>query len=68
MYEYLIKYSYYQNGRRIKEKDTFWGNNTQEAVDICRAENEELFSEYFGRIEQVLVDNWNSWDIVEDWE
>lgn len=68
MYGYMIEYSYYRDGRRIKEEDEYWGNNTQEAVNICRAENIELFADYSGRIEKVWVDNWSSWDIVDDWE
>ena len=53
MYMYEITFSYIQDERRVKETDTFYGNNTQEAVDICRAENLCMFAEQFGRIETI---------------
>lgn len=68
MYEYLVTYSYYQDGRRIEEYDTFFASNAQEAVDECRAENVYLFSEMFGRIESVHRDSSRTWDVCENWE
>lgn len=68
MYEYMIEYSYYLNGKRVKEKDIFFGDNTQEAVDTCRAENNYYFSEGFGRIERVLKECYNGWEERDNWE
>ena len=68
MYEYLIIYSYWKNNRRVTEKDTFYAGNDQEAVDHCRAFNEELFAVNFGRIESVCRDESKTWDIRVNWE
>lgn len=68
MYNYLIYYSYWQDGRRIKEKDLFWGDTTQEAVDNCRHENDYQFSEQLGRIENVYKECNDCWEEREDWE
>ena len=68
MYNYLIYFTYWQDGRRIREKDLFWGDTAQEAVDNCRAENLYEFSEQFGRIEEVYKEYEDHWGEVEDWE
>ena len=68
MYEYKITYSYWQDNRRVKEHDIFFASSSQEAVAHCRAENNYLFSEMFGRIESVLRDTGRAWEAREDWE
>lgn len=68
MYTYKITYSYYQDGERIKEYDIFFGDNDQEAVDNCRAENAQLFSEQFGRIESVYIELADCWSQRNNWE
>ena len=65
---YMIKFNYYQEGKRIKETDTFWADSAQEAVDMCRAEYHTEFSDHFGRIECVYREGFNSWDVVESWD
>ena len=59
---YKIKWSYYEDGQRVKETDIFWGDNAQEAVDTCRAEYLNDFTNKFARIESVWLDQ------VENWE
>ena len=68
MYTYKITYSYIEKGRRVKEYDLFRGKDTQEAVDICRAENIHYFSEQFGRIESVYIELTDCWSQRNDWE
>lgn len=68
MYYYKIIWSYWQDGRRIKDQDVFHGDNTQEAVDTCRAEYINEFADCFGRIEEVYKECPDCWDYRDDWE
>ena len=68
MYTYKITYSYFEDGRRVKEYDIFHGDSTQEAVDSCRAENIHYFEEQFGRIESVYICLTDCWSQRDDWE
>ena len=65
MYMFEITFSYIQDGKRIKETDVFYGNSTQEAVDICRAENLRQFADQYGRIE-IIFDEYAQ--PATDWE
>lgn len=68
MNEYLIVYSYWNNGRRIKEYDTFFACSAQEAVNECREESELIFSAMKGQIESVHVDTSRTWEYITNWE
>lgn len=65
---YKVEFSYLQDGKRIHEWDVFWADNAQEAVDNCRSEYIRDFTDKFGRIEEVLYDGRECWEIKENWK
>ena len=63
MNHYLIHWRI--RGNRTTYQDTYYADNAQEAVDECRKDNDDLSDWY---IEEVFVERYDGWNIVEWWE
>lgn len=65
MEEFLIEFSFQNNGRRKYRKEIIWAENAQEAVQKIRFEYDDYFAL---RIENVWCSRNVRWEETEAWE
>ena len=66
MQEFLIEFSYTNNGRRKYRKESIWAENAQEAVQEIRFRNDYYYGE--PRVEKVWCSRNGKWEETEAWE
>ena len=66
MKEFLIEFSFQNNGRRKYRKEIIWAENAQEAVQEILFRNDYYYGE--PRVEQVWCSRNVRWEETEAWE
>ena len=66
MQEFLIEFSFQNNGRRRYRKEIIWAENAQEAVQEIRFRDDYYYEE--PRVEKVWCSRNVRWEETEAWE